>query len=129
MFHRKTISGIFLSIALASPVVAPSKSFAEKKEEVQAPQSPQPTDSLEINLNTATLKELMLLPGIGPAKAEAIIKLRDKRKSFKKIHEILRVKGIGRKTLKRLQPMLKLSGENHVPKANKEKRKTAQEKS
>lgn len=63
-----------------------------------------------VNLNTATPDELMRLPGIGPKKAEAIIALRHKRKGFAKLQDILRVKGIGRKTFQRLQPMLTLTG-------------------
>lgn len=63
-----------------------------------------------VNLNTATVDELMRLPGIGPKKAEAIMILRQKRKGFQKLQDILRVKGIGRKTFQRLQPMLALTG-------------------
>lgn len=63
-----------------------------------------------VNLNTATVEELMRLPGIGPKKAEAIVDLRQKRKGFQKIQDVLKVRGIGRKTLQRLQPMLTLTG-------------------
>ncbi|OGU71576.1 MAG: hypothetical protein A2V93_07305 [Ignavibacteria bacterium RBG_16_34_14] len=48
-----------------------------------------------INLNSANLEELILLPGIGKKTAERIIELRDKRGKFKSLRELLEIKGIG----------------------------------
>ena len=62
-----------------------------------------------ININTATVDELTLLPGIGPSKAEAIVKQRA-RQPFKTTDQLMRVKGIGRKTFKNLQPWLRVEG-------------------
>src|SRR5689334_15266757 len=59
-----------------------------------------------ININTATEEELMRLPGIGPAKAHAITQARE-RNRFRRPDEILRVRGIGRATLRRLSPLLR----------------------
>lgn len=67
-----------------------------------------------ININSATLQELTLLPGIGPSRAHAIITLRKKMGQFKRIENLLRVRGIGRKTLRRLFPMLTLHGPNRL---------------
>lgn len=47
-----------------------------------------------VNINTASQKELMTLNGIGEAKAKAIIEYRTKNR-FKKIEDIMQVKGIG----------------------------------
>ena len=70
-----------------------------------------------ININTATVEELTLLPGIGPSKAEAIVNSRDK-KPFKKIEGIIRIKGIGRKTFLRLRPFLTIEGKTTLKKAS-----------
>lgn len=65
----------------------------------------------KLNLNTATEEQLMLLPTIGPAKAERIVIWRKKNGGFRRIADLRRVKGIGYKTFKRLEPFLDIKGE------------------
>ena len=62
----------------------------------------------KIVLNLATDEDLQRLAGIGPAKAKAILALRAKLGRFKRIEDLLRVKGIGRKRLARLRPLVQV---------------------
>jgi competence protein ComEA len=59
-------------------------------------------------LNLATSAELTTLPGVGPKRAEAILALRTRLKGFRKLSDLLRVKGIGVKSLRKLEPKLVL---------------------
>ena len=59
-------------------------------------------------LNTATAEELTRLKGVGLKRAKAIIDLRERLGGFKRISSLLRVRGIGVRTLKRLRPFVVL---------------------
>jgi len=61
---------------------------------------------LQVAVNTATEEELMQIPGIGPAKAKAIIAYRDEHGPFQRVEDLLQVNGIGEKTLEKLKPYL-----------------------
>lgn len=63
-----------------------------------------------VNLNTADLEQLQLLPGVGEKRAAAILELRKSKGSFKQIEELVEVKGVGDAMLERLRPHLAVSG-------------------
>ena len=65
-----------------------------------------------VNVNTASVEELSQLPGVGPARARAIVELRQKRGSFKRVEDLLEVKGIGEASLAKLKPYLAVEGKS-----------------
>ena len=65
------------------------------------------TDS-RININTAGVDQLTTLPGIGKTKAERIMAYRKQHGRFRKIQEIMKVKGIGEKTFKKFSGKIRV---------------------
>src|SRR5688500_545102 len=68
-----------------------------------------------VNLNTATLAQLEELPGIGRAVAERILEYRQKSGGFKKIEELMNVKGIGEKSFLKLKPLIVVTAKPEKP--------------
>jgi competence protein ComEA len=64
-----------------------------------------------VNINSATEEELTRLPRIGPSRATAIVALRSRVQRFRSTDDLLRVRGIGRASLRALRPFVALTGE------------------
>lgn len=84
---RALLTVFLLAAFLASPIAS-----------AESPDQP-------VDLNRATVAELVRLPGIGPTRAAAIVKRR-KRRPFRRRRDLMRVRGIGRKLYKRLEPLV-----------------------
>ena len=82
----------------------------------------------EININTAVQKELTVLSGIGPTKAEAIVKYRKANGLFKNISELKNVKGIGEKTFEKIQGEITLEEKSAKKQTVTEKEQTGTKK-
>jgi len=68
------------------------------------PTSEAASPEARVNLNTATLAELLTLPGIGETRAQAILAYRAEHGPFTRIEELQNVSGIGPVTYEKLAP-------------------------
>ena len=59
-----------------------------------------------VNLNTATEAQLESLPGVGPAMAKRILEYRQQNGGFKKIEDLMNVRGIGETSFLKLKPLV-----------------------
>jgi competence protein ComEA len=82
-------------VAVVDPVGGPS-----------ARDTPAPVDLFPIDLNRAAAGLIEELPGIGPARARAIIELRERMGSFQSVDDLVEVRGIGPKTVERLRGLV-----------------------
>jgi competence protein ComEA len=65
----------------------------------------------KVNINTASLAELEKLPRIGPQIAQRILDFRKENGNFKKIEDILKVRGIGEKVFEQLKGLITVGPE------------------
>lgn len=65
-----------------------------------------PAPAGKININTASAEQLTTLPGVGPKLAARIVEYRQKSGAFKSVQELMNVRGLGEKNLKKLEPYL-----------------------
>ena len=61
-----------------------------------------------IDLNRATAKELTRLPGVGETIAKRIVAFRDEHGPFKRVEDLLKVKGIGEKSFEKIRPHVRV---------------------
>jgi competence protein ComEA len=64
----------------------------------------------KVNINTASADQLRLLPRVGESIAKRILEFREKNGEFKKVEDLMLVKGIGPKNFETLKPYLAVSG-------------------
>ena len=63
----------------------------------------------KVDLNTATVEQLTVLPGVGPTLAARIVEYRQKSGGFHSAEELLNVRGIGERNFKKIEARLSVS--------------------
>ena len=84
----------------------------------QAPAMDAKTSSVtapQVNLNTASAEQLEKLPGVGPKTAARIVEYRQKNGGFKKVEELMNVRGIGEKLFLRMKNQLTVTAAKPNP--------------
>ncbi len=99
----RKMTAIVLTLGLVSAVT-----FAQEAPRASSPRAattPAPSGA-PINLNTATAAQLETIPGIGKATAERILEYRQKNGGFKKVEDLMNVRGIGEKSFLKMKPLI-----------------------
>lgn len=74
------------------------------------PDAKEPTVHFPIDLNSATMEELMALPGIGETYARRILDYREKNGPYRAVEELLNVDGIGESRLESIYDLVTIGG-------------------
>lgn len=119
MNGKERFAGAVLIVTLAIGIIVGVFDRKEGGNSVSQPASGRPAastrtlcaDFRKLDLNTAGVEELVILPGIGPRKAEAIVEYRERNGRFREVHQLTQVKGIGEKTVERIAPYVFVSAE------------------
>jgi competence protein ComEA len=102
---KSVLMGIAAAVSILSmdPVAAAPARAANEQAATQAATTP------AINVNTASSADLQKLPGVGPAMAARTIEYREKNGGFKKLEDLMNVKGVGEKTFLKLKPLVTIA--------------------
>jgi competence protein ComEA len=93
-------------VALASLIAVMPSATVMAQTKTSSRSAVKPASSATVNLNTASAAELEGLPGIGAKTAALIVEFRQKNGPFKKIEELMNVRGIGEKNFLKLKPQI-----------------------
>lgn len=88
--------GLFVALLMAGTAASAQPQEPAKPRSAPAVTTP-------INLNTATAAQLEALPGVGAKTAQLIVEHRQKNGGFKKVEELMNIKGIGEKSFLKLK--------------------------
>ena len=78
--------------------------FAQPVQVASRPKPPSPAHTAVLDINRASAEEFEKLPGIGPKMAAQIVAYRAKHGPFRRVEDLLIIKGMGNKKWKALRP-------------------------
>src|ERR1019366_10556132 len=96
----------FLSIAVFSILALSHPAGLTAQTPTPARSAGKPATTGTININTASAGELEALPGIGAKTAALIVEYRQKNGPFKKVEELMNIRGVGEKNFLKMKPQI-----------------------
>jgi competence protein ComEA len=103
--NRIITKGWALGLILGILIVPLLAQAAQQAATATAPQASKPA-AAKVNINSAGLDELQKLPGVGPKVAQRILDYRKQSGDFKKVEDLMKVRGIGEKTFLKMKDQL-----------------------
>ena len=98
---------MFLSVIVLSAVVFANPNAAGAAQASAGSRSPAKAALTgALNINTASVDDFVALPGIGPKTAALIVEYRQKNGPFKKVEDLMNIRGIGEKNFLKLKPQI-----------------------
>jgi competence protein ComEA len=108
-----------LSLVAVTALVAATGATLAAQTRTPPAAAAKPASTAVVNINTASATEIATLPGVGAKMAARIIEYRQKNGPFKKVEELMNVRGIGEKNFLKLKPQLAVgqAKADHEPQA------------
>jgi len=100
-----------VALAVISLVAVPASASVSQAKPADTKAAPAPV----VNINTAPAEQLEILPGVGARTAARIIEYRQKNGGFKKVEELMNVRGIGEKSFLRMKNQLVVAAPKAEP--------------
>jgi competence protein ComEA len=101
---------VTLAVVAAAIAASPAVLSAQDKPAAASRATAKAVPAGPVNINTASAAEFEVLPGIGATMAARIVEYRQKNGPFKKIEDLMNVRGLGEKNFLKLKPQLTLGG-------------------
>ena len=95
-----------LTIAAVASLLVAVPSVAASAQGKPAAAAPKPAPTAPVNINTASATDFEALPGVGAKTAARIVEYRRKNGPFKKVEELMNVRGLGEKNFLKLKSQL-----------------------
>jgi competence protein ComEA len=99
---RKLIIAYTRALCVAMPLALIASSLARAEHKKQPPPS-------SLDLNAATADQLQQLPGVGPKMAKTIVDFRQKSGPFRRVEDLLAIRGITKERLEKIRPFVKIA--------------------
>jgi comEA protein len=93
---------LFLQPSLQAGAPSPQQTEAQKEKSATVS---------TIDINQASEEDFAKLPGIGPELARRIVAFREKHGSFRRVEDLLVIKGIGHKKWKKIRPYVRVGND------------------
>ncbi len=97
---RKFASGLLCLLALLAPRGAAQASAEQRR--------PSKTPTAILDINHASVEDFATLPGIGPKLAQRIVNFREKHGPFRRVEDLMAIRGVGLKKWKAIRPYIEV---------------------